>query len=102
LTGEEDVAEYEGTVTANTGSSSTPTKEATNTGGRYPEVVRYASPSGGCTGTVIAPYTVITANHCWNGAGTPGWVVWDNQAIWLQVSAAYRNPYLSAAHRPAW
>lgn len=36
--------------------------EGTDPDGRYPEVLRIA----GCTGTVIAPYTVLTAAHCPN------------------------------------
>lgn len=43
-----------------------------------------------CTGTVIGPYTVLTAHHCTGG----GKVQWNNPATVMKVEREYTNPYL--------
>ncbi|WP_163994969.1 hypothetical protein [Pyxidicoccus caerfyrddinensis] len=101
-------------IIANPGSTVGPARESTTTTGRFPEVVRFLYPSvstsngvtttrwWNCTGTVIAPYAVLTASHCAPNGTDLGQVRWDNAGLGLSVGAVYTNPYLGASYRPAW
>lgn len=75
-------------IHANAGSTVTPDREVNDLSGRYPEVM-HAVPGGGCTGTVIAPYAVLTAAHC----GTSNWTVnWENSCNFRPIQAVHQNP----------
>lgn len=95
---DDDIASTAQAVHANAGSSVTPARERNDFAGRYPEVM-YAVPGGGCTGTVIAPYAVLTAAHC----GEQQWSVnWEGPAAYQGIAAVHLNPYLRGPYVPSW
>jgi hypothetical protein len=68
--------------------------------GQYPQVTWAVSNGYGCTGTIIAPYAVLTAHHCNRQA--PGTISWQASSD-LHVSPwAYDNPYLFSNYTPDW
>lgn len=73
--------------------------------GIYPEVMRVQLPSGqgNCTGTVVAPFAVLTASHCVNDAtGGPVQIAWDDAGIDMDVTAYTVIPYITPTYYPQW
>jgi hypothetical protein len=95
--GSDETTEQE--ITMAPGSTKVIGREPTTPTGRYPEVVNFAV---GCTGTILAPYLVLTARHCW---GTNLWVEWPGADPILKYTVAGNvlNPYDEVGtFRPAW
>jgi len=65
--------------------------------GQYREVMYLRS---GCTGTVVAPYTVMSASHCFSGRA--GDEVSYNDSGTAVADVGYRNPYIYYPYVPAW
>lgn len=73
-----------------------PNREAADWSGFYREVV-YATVGGGCTGTIVGPYAVLSANHC----GTSNGTVRSNGSSYASRSV-HANPYLNTSYTPDW
>lgn len=88
----------------NPGSSPSKIRENNRLTGRYPEVMYIKDfRSDGmynCTGTVVAPYAVLTAHHC-IGENSQTQVDWWGD-VTFPVARVFRNPYLYAQYVPAW
>jgi hypothetical protein len=85
-------------IHANAGSTITKSTEPNTATGQYPQVMEVQNSMGKCTGTVIAPYTVLTAAHC-NVAGGLD-VSWND--IGQPTATGFNNPYFSSPYTPAW
>jgi|GEM_PF-1891928 len=85
-------------VTMNPGSTTTVTQEANEWGHSQSQVV-YVQASGACTGTIVAPYTVVTASHC--GTSNP---FMYTAGRWFQAVSVNVNPYTNVAgpYVPDW
>lgn len=82
-----------------TGGASTPvnSESVTSNTGAYPEVLS-ARGGLGCTGTIVGPFTVITAGHC---VGATNVVGYAGQTF--AAPGAYLNPYRDRVpYAPAW
>jgi hypothetical protein len=89
-------------VSANGGSTVPVNREDNFLVGAFPEVM-LAALSGGCTGTVIGPYTVLTAKHCTDNLDLPNaYVAWHGVFPELSISKVYLNPYVFPAYTPSW
>jgi hypothetical protein len=90
------VEETQQPVTLNPGSTTQVARENNSRdSGRYPEVVLVTGLGGGCTGTILGPYLVMTAKHC---AGVN--VSWNEQTH--AVGEIVDNPYLVNFQPPWW
>ena len=92
--------EVDQAITPNPGSTQTPASEPNDLSGAFPETM-YTLATLGCTGTVIAPYAVLTAAHC----GPEGVLIrWNGTEF--AAGATYKSPYLehsgSAIYTPDW
>jgi hypothetical protein len=90
-------------ISANPGSTQAVTTEPTNFVGAFPEVMLSPHPNpGGCTGTVIGPYAVLSAAHC--VFNEP--ISWGAASLSLPVTLHHTNPYLihegANAFTPDW
>ena len=83
-------------IHANPGSTITKSTEPNSQTGQFPQVMLVTSNMGTCTGTVIAPYTVLSAAHC-DFPGTS--IAWNSDS---HAAIGFDNPYHSAAFEPSW
>ncbi|MEY4510690.1 MAG: hypothetical protein RLZZ450_2812 [Pseudomonadota bacterium] len=83
-------------LAANPTSTVIPNREAADWRGVYREVV-WATVGGGCTGTIVGPYAVLSAKHCGTNNGT----VQSNGSSYAS-RAVHLNPYLDPSYTPDW
>jgi hypothetical protein len=59
--------------------------------------IRRLSKRGACTATLISPNLMITARHCFNGAGTRGWLRWADHSARFGPCADNNTPGASGS-----
>lgn len=74
------------------------TEPTAQNAGHYPYVMAWRTAVGSCTATVIAPYAVLTAQHCGWDRNTS--VTWPATGLTMQVQSAFTNPYTVEAACP--
>ncbi len=85
-------------IHANPGSTITKSTEPTALTGQFPQVLFVSTGSGTCTGTVIAPYAILSAAHC-NPASQKSLLSWSGVQ---DQGSGIDNPYFRAPYIPAW